>query len=56
MESANYSGQINGSANMQPLPNPNGLPTPPGGNAWPSEPPLMTDEKIFDWEYRETMR
>ena len=54
MESANYTNQINGSANMQPLPNQMGPPVPTAPNGWSSEPPLMSDEKIFDWEYRET--
>tara|TARA_B100000519_G_scaffold22670_1_gene16037 strand:- start:227 stop:490 length:264 start_codon:yes stop_codon:yes gene_type:complete len=52
MESANYTAQINGSANMQPLPN--GPTGPTGPNGWSSGPPLMSDEKIFEWEYKET--
>ena len=52
MESTNYSAQINGSANMQPLPN--GPAGPTGPNGWSSGPPLMSDEKIFEWEYKET--
>lgn len=54
MESTNYTAQINGSANAQAANNGG-----PSGNGQPAaggigRPPLLSDEKIFGWEYDET--
>lgn len=51
MESTNYAAQINGSANMQ-LANGQTSGGPSGGGG--ARPPLLSDEKIFGWEYDET--
>jgi hypothetical protein len=47
MESTNYAAHLNGSANTQLA---NGQTA--GGQV--ARPPLLSDEKIFEWEYRET--
>ena len=52
MESSDYASHINGSANMQapPVPQTNMTNT----TTTVTKPPLMSDEKIFEWEFMET--